>query len=113
MWTVNNFVSASPSDGGSTRIPTLKVKSPDESTREVADNEGKSKALCDSFFYPPPDDPGIDPDFIYPPPKFRFRKISDKQIHRAIKKLKPYKAWGQTVFLTRSLLIVLTCLSPG
>ena len=94
MWVVNKFVSAAPLDGDSTRIPTLKVKNPDRSIREIADNEGKSKALYDSFFYPPLENPGIDPDVTYPPPKFRFRRISDEQIHRAIKKLKPYKALG-------------------
>ena len=31
MWVINKFVSAAPSDGGSTRIPTLKVKNPDGS----------------------------------------------------------------------------------
>jgi hypothetical protein len=94
MWIVNKFVTASPSDGGSARIPTLKVKNADGSLREVADNAGKSKALYDSFFYPPPDETDIDPDFDYPPPKFQFRHISDAQILRAIKKLKPYKAPG-------------------
>lgn len=72
MWVVNKFVNASPSDGGSARIPTLKVKNPDGSSQEVADNVGKSKALYNSFFYPPPADMGIDPNFVYPPPKFQF-----------------------------------------
>lgn len=94
MWILDKFVMASPTDGGSAKIPTLKVKHPDGTTREVADNVGKSKALYDSFFYPPLDDPGIDPNYAYPPPKFPFRLVSDAQVCRAIKKLKPYKAPG-------------------
>ena len=70
------------------------MKKPDGSFDEVADNAGKSKALYDSFFYPPPADAGIDPNFKYPPPKFQFHNISDAQVLRAIKKLKSYKAPG-------------------
>ena len=94
MWIVIKFVTAAPTDGGSARIPTLKVKDPNGTIWEVADNAGKSKALYDSFFYPPPADAGIDPDFTYPPAKFKFKPISDAQVLRAIKKLKPYKAPG-------------------
>jgi len=78
MWIVNKFVTASPSDSGSARIPTLKVKTGDDEVREVADNTGKSRALYNSFFYPPPDDPGIDPNYTYPPLKFQFHIISDE-----------------------------------
>jgi len=94
MWIINKFVTAAPSDGGSARIPTLKVKGADGSVKEVADNAGKSQALYNSFFFPPPEDDGLDPNFIYPPPKFQFHSISDAQILRAIRKLKPYKAPG-------------------
>jgi hypothetical protein len=94
LWTVNKFVMAAPFDGGSSRIPTLKVKQADDTIREVRDNEAKSKALHDSFFYPPPQDSGINPDFEYPPPKTEFHHVTDDQIHRAIGKLKLYKAPG-------------------
>jgi hypothetical protein len=80
MWIINKFVTAAPSDGGSARIPTLKVKGADGSIKEVADNAGKSQALYDSFFFPPPEDDGLNLNFIYPPPKFQFCPISDMQI---------------------------------
>jgi hypothetical protein len=53
MWIVNKFVTAPPTDGGSARIPTLRVKDQNGVVREVADNAGKSEALYNSFFYPP------------------------------------------------------------
>jgi len=40
-------------DGGSTRIPTLRVKNQNRAFWEVVDNTGKSEALYNSFFYPP------------------------------------------------------------
>lgn len=55
---------------------------------------GESKAFYDSFFYPPPDDPGINPNYAYPPLKFPLKLVSDAQVCRAIKKLKLYKAPG-------------------
>jgi hypothetical protein len=94
MWVVNKYVNAPPSNGGSARIPTLKVKNLDGTTREVADNTGKSKVLYNCFFYPSPLDVGVPLDFAYPLPKFQFRNITDAQVFRAIKRLKPYKAPG-------------------
>jgi hypothetical protein len=49
MRVVNKFVNAFPSYGSSGRIPTLKVKNPDGSSSEVADNAGKSKVLYNSL----------------------------------------------------------------
>jgi hypothetical protein len=94
LYVINKFVTATPTDGGSTRVPTLKLKRANGSEVEIADNEGKSKALYDAFFYPPPAEIDIDPNFVYPPPKERFRKITNEQILHAIKKLKPYSAPG-------------------
>jgi len=108
MWIVNKFVTAAPSDGGSARIPTLKVKDQNGTVREVADNAGKSKALYDSFFYPPPEDPGIDEDYAYPRPKFDFIPITDAQVKRAIRKLKCIRPPGRMVFPTQYLHTALT-----
>lgn len=94
LYVINKFVTAAPSDGGSTRVPTLKVKQVNGSEVEIADNKGKSKALYNAFFYPPPAAIDIDPNFAYPPPKEHFRNVTDEQIHHAIKKLKPYLAPG-------------------
>ncbi|KII88886.1 hypothetical protein PLICRDRAFT_83129, partial [Plicaturopsis crispa FD-325 SS-3] len=61
---------------------------------EIRDNEGKSRALYNSFFPPPPADHGVPLGYEYPPPKFEYRPITNAQILRAIDKLHPYKAPG-------------------
>jgi hypothetical protein len=94
LYVINKFVMAAPSDGSSTRVPTLKVKQADGSSAKITDNKGKSKALYDAFFYPPPAENDIDPNFVYPPPKVSFKNMTDDQIHHAIRKLKPYSAPG-------------------
>ena len=94
IWTIHRFISASPGDGARTRIPDLKVKHADGSIATVKKNKDKAKALYNSFFFPPPQDDGIDPDYQYPPPCAAFDNITDQQIHRAIKRLKPHKGTG-------------------
>ena len=79
-------------DGAKTRIPALKRMNEHGQQEEVHDNEGKSKLLHEAFFYDPPADAGIDPDYQYPPPAFQFEKITDDKVRHAIKKLSPYKA---------------------
>ena len=63
-------------------------------TVKIQDNEGKSKLLHETFFYKPPQEPGIDSDYQYPEPAFKFEEIRDDKVKRAMKKLKPYKAPG-------------------
>jgi hypothetical protein len=43
----------------------------------------------------PPAHPVLTPpldDYQYPPPQWKFQNITDKQVHRAILKMKPFKA---------------------
>ena len=96
VWAAHRFVSAPGSDGGRARIPALKMRTADGRLSEVHDNEEKSKLFHEAFFYAPPADPGVDPDYQYPPPKFRFKHVSDAQIDRAIRRLNPYKAPGMS-----------------
>lgn len=93
IWTANKFVSAPASDGGKTRVPTLKIKNPNGPPSEASDNASKSKALYKAFFYPPPEHT-IPLPFVYPKPKTKFTNISNEQVARAISKLSPYKAPG-------------------
>ena len=94
VWAANRFLSAPPSDGGKTRIPALKSTNEDGEAIEIQDNGEKSKLLHRVFFYPPPNDPRIDPNYTYPEEKFAFDDISDDQVTRAIKRLHPFKAPG-------------------
>ena len=88
------FTSAPITDGAKVRILTLKKISETGQTMEIHDNEGKSKLLHKAFFYQLPVDPGIDPNYYYLNPAFEFKRITDEEIKRAIRKLSPYKAPG-------------------
>jgi ribonuclease HI len=94
IWDAHRFAMAPVTDGAKTRIPVLKKIDVDGQQTEVQDNEGKSKLLHKSFFYDPPADSGIDPNYQYPEPAFQFERITDDEVKRAIKKLSPYKAPG-------------------
>jgi len=94
IWDVQRFASAPISDGAKTRIPALKKTDVNGQQTEVQDNEGKSKLLHEAFFYDPPADLNIDPDYQYPEPAFQAERITDEEVKRAIKRLSPYKAPG-------------------
>ena len=94
VWTVNRMTTGPASDGGRGRIPTLKVRDPvtKEVTREVSNNEDKGKLFYQIFFprqTAPPVPVQRDP---YPQAKWVYEPTSDEQIHRAIKRMKPWKA---------------------
>ena len=94
IWTVHRFVSSPSGDGTKTHIPVLRTKQPDGTFEEVKENKDKAKALYNSFFFSPPEDDEINPEFEYPDPCATFQNVTDQQIHRAIKHLKPYKGTG-------------------
>jgi ribonuclease HI/endonuclease/exonuclease/phosphatase family metal-dependent hydrolase len=94
IWVANKYASGDPTDGGRTRIPTLHVKQPNGTVRAIHSNNEKSDALCKTFFPPPPDELGIDPDFNYPPPIAEFQPITKERLIRSTRKLKPFKAAG-------------------
>jgi ribonuclease HI len=94
LWDTHRFISAPATDGSKTRIPALKVKDAHGAVREVFDNEGKSRALHEVFFYAPPDDFGVDPHYQYPEPLFDFEEVTNEQIERVASSLNPYKAPG-------------------
>ena len=81
IWTIHRFISAPPGDGAQTRIPDLKVQNANGSLITVKENKDKAKALYNSFFFPPLQDDGIDPDYQYPPPCATFENVTDQQIH--------------------------------
>jgi hypothetical protein len=60
----------------------------------LTENKDKAKALYNTFFFSHPQDDGINPNFQYPLPCTTFQNVTDQQIHRAIKWLKPYKGTG-------------------
>jgi len=95
IWQASKLVTSPATDAGRARIPMLQVKDPvmKQVMREVTDNKSKGQLFYDMFFPPPhPDTTGILQDFQYPAPWWTFTNITDEQIHRVIKKMKPYKA---------------------
>jgi len=94
IWTVHRFISSPSGDGAKTRIPVLKIKQTNGTIEEIKENKDKAKALYNSFFFSPPEDDEINPDFEYPDPCATFQNVTDQQIHRAIKRLKPFKGTG-------------------
>lgn len=94
LWTANRYISSAPSDGGKTRVPTLRTTRPDGTVAEAATNSAKSAILATSFFPPPPANDLLPQDTIYPDPVARMPTITTDQIKRAIVKLSGYKAPG-------------------
>ena len=94
IWDAHKFTSNPASDGSKARIPTLRVKNGDGTYTEILDNQGKSKALHEVFFYQPPANFGVDPNYHYEDPIMGFEEVSNEQIARVAKGLNPYKAPG-------------------
>lgn len=94
VYTANKYLTSEPSDYSSARIPDLRVRTGNTGPEiTVTENIDKAKALADTFFPPPPDDPEI-PPFAYPEPLKAKGIFSRTDIRNTIKKLKPYKAPG-------------------
>src|SRR5271155_4343362 len=94
IWDAHKFTAAPATDGSKTRIPTLRLKQDDSTFIDILDNQGKSKALHEVFFYQPPEDFGVDPNQQYPEPTIDFEEVSNEEIIRMAKSLNPYKAPG-------------------
>jgi len=94
VWDTHKFTSAPASDGSKTRIPALRSVDANGQPTETFDNEGKSKLLHEVFFYPPPENFGVEPNYPYPEPSIDFEEVTEEQIVRVAKSLNPYKAPG-------------------
>src|SRR5271156_4606474 len=95
IWDVHKLTSNPATDGSKARIPTLRVKNTDDDTfTDILDNQGKSKALHEVFFYQPPAAFGVDPGYHYDDPTIDFEEGTNDQISRVAKGLNPYKAPG-------------------
>ena len=105
IWDGSKLLTLPATDAGKYRIPMLLVKDPETKNiiQEAADNISKGKLFYNISFplpnlmlTPVPENP------IYPPPRWAFTNITDKQIHQVIKKMKPHKAskriWYQTQY---------------
>ena len=93
LWTANKYLAAAASDGGRTRIPTLRVSRNGQDTA-ASSNQEKSRMLAEAFFPKKPTAMPTSDHLEYPQPICGTHKISKEQIRRQLKRLKPYKAPG-------------------
>jgi ribonuclease HI len=94
IWSANKFIREPAGDGGSPRIPTLKVSNDQGGITQINDNEDKAKTFVKTFFPPPPPQANAHEHFEYPEPLPDPPQVSTKQILAHIAKLSPYKAHG-------------------
>ena len=94
MWMANKFIREPVGDGGSPRIPTLKVRNQEGVEILINDNEEKARTFTRIFFPLPPPIPEDHKQFEYPEPLPDPPQITVGQIQRHIAKLSPYKAPG-------------------
>lgn len=87
VWDTGRLAAGLLSDGGRTRVPTLKrVDSQSGAVlREVSENEGKSQLFFEAFFPPRPANTHV-PDLVYPAPKFAFVNVTEERVTHFIQK---------------------------
>ena len=92
IWTINWYIREPAGDGGNPQILTLWVLGPDGFTTEVNTNDGKARALSDTFFLKPPWHSSVPTNFQYPDPLPNPAPITREQLEVQICCLSPYKA---------------------
>jgi hypothetical protein len=92
IWSANKFAKEPVGNGGSSRIPTLKIKGPNGAEVLVNNNEEKARIFAKLFFPPLPPATNNLEHFDYPEPLPDPPQIRVCQIQRHIAKLSPYKA---------------------
>ena len=93
LWTAHCIISAPASDGGKSRIPTLKHKIGNQE-HTASTNSEKSEALARGFFPPKPQDESIEQDQRRKPIRGTACSITREQVVKHLAMLKPYKAPG-------------------
>ncbi|PPQ78944.1 hypothetical protein CVT25_002395, partial [Psilocybe cyanescens] len=94
IWTANRYISTPATDGGKSRIPTLKQKTETGQTKELTTNEDKAGALATAFFPPKPDISTVPNNYEYPNPLPPPPTVTLSRIRDHIARLSPYKACG-------------------
>ncbi|KEP45725.1 putative reverse transcriptase from transposon X-element protein, partial [Rhizoctonia solani 123E] len=95
MWTAARYLSMEPTDGGRTRVPSLKHALPNGTCISVSGNDAKSRVLMEAFFPPAPPAPvGQTPTSTHPPPVEDLPELQTSDIRRVVYAMKPHKASG-------------------
>jgi hypothetical protein len=94
IWTANRYLKEPNRDGGSPRIPTLKINNQQGNPRSITSNEEKAKTFAKTFFPNRPELSSVLAEFQYPEPLPDPTGITRRQILNQIQRLSPYKAPG-------------------
>jgi ribonuclease HI len=94
IWTANKYLREPVGDGGTARIPTLKMTNSNNEEAQVSDNGEKAKLFAKVFFPPPPANTSIPPGYEYPAPLPPPAQLTPERIEEQIHRLSPYKAPG-------------------
>ena len=88
------MVSGTATDGGRNRIPTLQVRDPitKQVVKEACTNTEKGQLLYQAFFLKRTAPSAERTNTIDTQAKWEYKYTTDEQIHRAIKRMKPWKA---------------------
>ncbi|PBK59489.1 hypothetical protein ARMSODRAFT_899192, partial [Armillaria solidipes] len=92
IWEICSFISQPSSDGGRARVPDLVVKQTGHPIRRIKDNSEKGDVFRMAFFPPKPTISAVPRNIQYPPPAWEFCLITDEQVERTFKRMKPLKA---------------------
>ena len=93
IYAVQRLILAPASDGGKARIPALKYKE-GEIDKTASSNVEKGAALAKGFFPQKPQTQNPQEGMDYPKECSKAGKVTEEQIRKQLKKLKPYKAPG-------------------
>ena len=84
VWKTHRYASGDPTEGGSARVPTLKIKREDSTTWIANNNNSKAKMSFNTFFPATgTHNSDIQPNFEYPLNAFELVPITTAQIKQA------------------------------
>ncbi|QRW06349.1 Reverse transcriptase from transposon X-element protein [Ceratobasidium sp. AG-Ba] len=93
VWTVTKYIDGDYTDGGRTKVPSLKSTDADGNVSIAKDSDTISDFLMRDFF-PAPPAPSDKPSISMPPPVKDLPELSVEDVKAAISCLKPFKAPG-------------------
>ena|ERR1700761_264198 len=93
IWSANRIVSTPHSNGSRQCIPTLISQNARGTTEYARTDEEKCEAFQTNFF-PPHTNVRPPKNLKYPPPKYQFEPITNKQVIDTFEHLNPKKASG-------------------
>jgi hypothetical protein len=88
LWAAGRLVHETPTDGSRLRVPDLRMEEEGGRVRYLITNEQKGTAFHREFFPMPPEKNYVPHDYPYPPPKWRFKPVSDGLVCRVFRKMR-------------------------